>query len=136
MKVVATNSQSIQGPITREVPDVWQAARLNRVRGRCGVGGRFANRPYRRVTKLYKAYDIGLMLRVELHAHTSDDPCDRIPHSAIQLIDRAVSLGYRALAITLHNRQLDVRPLVPYAAERGSRSSRGSSGRSRGGTCC
>lgn len=59
------------------------------------------------------------MLRVELHAHTSDDPCDRIPHSAIQLIDRAVSLGYRALAITLHNRQLDVRPLVPYAAERG-----------------
>jgi predicted metal-dependent phosphoesterase TrpH len=59
------------------------------------------------------------MLRVELHAHTSDDPCDRIPHSAIQLIDRAVNLGYGALAITLHDRQLDLRPLVPYAAERG-----------------
>jgi predicted metal-dependent phosphoesterase TrpH len=59
------------------------------------------------------------VLRVELHAHTSDDPHDRIPHSATQLIDRAVSLGYGALAITLHDRQLDVRPLVPYAAERG-----------------
>lgn len=59
------------------------------------------------------------MLRVELHAHTSDDPHDRIPHSATQLIDHAVSLGYGALAITLHDRQLDVRPLVPYAAERG-----------------
>ncbi|MGH9331407.1 MAG: PHP domain-containing protein [Vicinamibacterales bacterium] len=59
------------------------------------------------------------MLRVELHAHTSDDPIDRIPHSATELIDRAASLGYRGLAITLHDRQLDVRPLVPYAAERG-----------------
>jgi predicted metal-dependent phosphoesterase TrpH len=59
------------------------------------------------------------MLKVELHAHTSDDPHDRIPHSATQLIDRAVSLGYGALAITLHDRQLDIRPLVPYAAERG-----------------
>jgi predicted metal-dependent phosphoesterase TrpH len=28
-------------------------------------------------------------------------------------------LGYGALAITLHERQLDVTPLVPYAAERG-----------------
>ena len=59
------------------------------------------------------------MLRVELHAHTSDDPCDRIPHSAIQLIDHAVSLGNGALAITLHDRQLDLKPFVPYAAERG-----------------
>jgi len=59
------------------------------------------------------------MLRVELHAHTSDDPCDRIPHSAIQLIDHAVTLGYGALAITLHDRQLDLKPYVPYAAERG-----------------
>jgi predicted metal-dependent phosphoesterase TrpH len=59
------------------------------------------------------------MLKVELHAHTSDDPHDRIPHSATDLIDRAAALGYGALAITLHDRQLDVRPFVPYAAERG-----------------
>lgn len=59
------------------------------------------------------------MLKVDLHTHTSDDPIDRIPHSANDLIDRAAALGYDALAITLHDRQLDVRPLVPYAAERG-----------------
>lgn len=59
------------------------------------------------------------MLKVELHAHTADDPSDRIPHSTCQLIDRAATLGYDALAITLHDRQLDVIPLRPYAADRG-----------------
>ena len=59
------------------------------------------------------------MLKVDLHTHTADDPEDRIPHSATELIDRAATLGYGALAITLHERQLDLRPLEPYAAERG-----------------
>jgi len=59
------------------------------------------------------------MLKVELHAHTSDDPVDWIPHSVTQLIDRACALGYQALAITLHERQLDIRPFISYAAERG-----------------
>lgn len=59
------------------------------------------------------------MLKVELHTHTADDPHDRVPHSAVELIDRAATLEYNALAITLHERQLDVRPLRPYAAERG-----------------
>jgi len=59
------------------------------------------------------------MLKVELHTHTSDDPLDRIPYTTTDLIDRAAALGYDALAVTLHNRQLDLRPLKPYAAERG-----------------
>jgi predicted metal-dependent phosphoesterase TrpH len=59
------------------------------------------------------------MLKVELHTHTSDDPIDRIPHTATELIDRAVSLGYHALAITLHEHQLDIAKLIPYAKERG-----------------
>ena len=59
------------------------------------------------------------MLKVELHAHTADDPVDRIPHSTLQLIDRAVALGYDALAITLHERQLDLARFAPYAADRG-----------------
>jgi predicted metal-dependent phosphoesterase TrpH len=59
------------------------------------------------------------MLKVELHTHTADDPVDHIPHSAYQLIDRAATLGYGALAITLHERQLDITGLVPYAADRG-----------------
>jgi predicted metal-dependent phosphoesterase TrpH len=59
------------------------------------------------------------MLKVELHTHTADDPVDRIPHTTIALIDRAVALGYDALAITLHERQLDLRRFTPYANERG-----------------
>jgi predicted metal-dependent phosphoesterase TrpH len=59
------------------------------------------------------------MLKVDLHTHTSDDPVDAIPHSSAELINRAAALGYHALAITLHERQLDVRPLEAYAAERG-----------------
>jgi predicted metal-dependent phosphoesterase TrpH len=59
------------------------------------------------------------MLKVELHAHTADDPIDRIPHTTFELIDKAAELGYDALAITLHERQLDLRRFVPYAAERG-----------------
>ena len=59
------------------------------------------------------------MLKVELHTHTSDDPVDRIQHTAVQLVDRAAALGYDALAITLHERQLDLHRIGPYAAERG-----------------
>ena len=59
------------------------------------------------------------MLKVELHAHTSDDPDDYVPHGAEQLIDRLAELGYDALAITLHDKQWDVEPLRPYARARG-----------------
>jgi len=59
------------------------------------------------------------MLKVELHAHTADDPRDQIPYSTIDLIDRAAALGYDALAITLHDHQLDLKPFTPYARERG-----------------
>jgi len=59
------------------------------------------------------------VLKVELHAHTSDDPVDDIPHSTPQLIDRAALLGYQAVAITLHDRQLDLRPFTSYATDRG-----------------
>lgn len=59
------------------------------------------------------------MLKVELHTHTADDPLDRIPHSTHQLIDRAAELGYDAVAVTLHNRQLDLGPFQDYARERG-----------------
>ena len=60
-----------------------------------------------------------VMLKVELHTHTSDDPVDRIPYTAFQLIDRAATLQYDALAITLHDKRLDIEPLQGYAADRG-----------------
>ena len=59
------------------------------------------------------------MIKVELHAHTSDDPADRVPHSTRELIDHAVRLGYGGLAVTLHDRQLDLSPHADYARERG-----------------
>ena len=59
------------------------------------------------------------MLKVELHTHTADDPVDRIPHTTLELIDHAASLGYDALAITLHERQLNVDHITGYAADRG-----------------
>lgn len=59
------------------------------------------------------------MLKVELHTHTADDPADRIPYTTRDLIDRVAALNYDALAVTLHDRQLDLRPHEDYAAERG-----------------
>ncbi len=59
------------------------------------------------------------MLKAELHSHTGDDPLDPIPYDTPALIDRAAALGYRVLAVTLHDRQLDLRPFDEYARARG-----------------
>ena len=59
------------------------------------------------------------MLKVELHSHSSDDPHDFIPHDTCALIDRAAALGYQALAVTLHDHQLDLAPYTAFAAARG-----------------
>ena len=59
------------------------------------------------------------MLKVEFHTHSGDDPIDTIPYSTLDLIDRAADLGYDALAITLHETQLDLRRFEAHAAERG-----------------
>src|ERR1051326_3757808 len=65
-----------------------------------------------------RSRDVSRMLKVELHSHTADDPIDKIPYSTRDLIDRAAALGFDALAITLHNRQLDLRPWHSYASDR------------------
>ncbi|MGE5814371.1 MAG: PHP-associated domain-containing protein [Acidobacteriota bacterium] len=59
------------------------------------------------------------MLKCDFHIHTSDDPVDYIEHSTYGLIDRAAALGLGALAITLHDRQLDEECLRDYARDRG-----------------
>jgi len=59
------------------------------------------------------------MLKVELHTHTADDPVDRIRHTTRDLIDHAAAHGFDALAITLHDHQLDLRPHEDYARDRG-----------------
>jgi predicted metal-dependent phosphoesterase TrpH len=62
---------------------------------------------------------VSAMLKVELHSHTADDPADPIPYSTCELIDRAAALGYGALAVTLHDRQLEIERFSEYARERG-----------------
>lgn len=59
------------------------------------------------------------LVKVELHSHTCDDPEDVIAHSPLQLIERAVSLGYGALAITLHDRYFHDPDIIARAAARG-----------------
>jgi hypothetical protein len=59
------------------------------------------------------------MIKVELHTHTADDPADLIPHTTTELLERASALGYGAIALTLHDRQLDVQPFDNYARDRG-----------------
>jgi hypothetical protein len=59
------------------------------------------------------------MLKVDLHTHSADDPADRISYSTFELIDRAAELGFDAIAVTLHDRQLDPVPFCAYAASRG-----------------
>src|SRR5262245_41475962 len=59
------------------------------------------------------------MLKVDFHSHSADDPADFIVHSTVQLIDRAADLGFDALAITLHDRQLDLDGLKDHASRKG-----------------
>jgi predicted metal-dependent phosphoesterase TrpH len=50
-------------------------------------------------------------IKLDLHIHTVDDPKDVIDYSAHQLLERARSLGFGVLAITLHDAVFD-RPEV------------------------
>lgn len=56
-------------------------------------------------------------IKLDLHIHTLDDPLDALDYSAHQLLERAKSLGFAALAITLHDAVFD-RPEVFADAER------------------
>jgi len=50
-------------------------------------------------------------IKVDLHIHTLDDPLDALDYSAHELLERARTLGFRVLAITLHDAVFD-RPEV------------------------
>lgn len=46
-------------------------------------------------------------IKIDLHIHTLDDPKDVLDYSAHQLLERARSLGFGVLAITLHDTVFD-----------------------------
>src|SRR5947208_5216540 len=57
--------------------------------------------------------------KTDLHIHTLDDPKDAVDYSAHQLLERARSLGFRVLAITLHDAVFDRKEVFADAAAMG-----------------
>jgi predicted metal-dependent phosphoesterase TrpH len=58
-------------------------------------------------------------IKLDLHIHTLDDPKDKIDYSAHELLERAYALGFRVLAITLHDAVFDRAEVFADAAEMG-----------------
>src|SRR5215470_17788174 len=58
-------------------------------------------------------------IKVDLHIHTLDDPKDVLDYSAHQLLERAKQLGFRVLAITLHDAVFDRAEVFADAAAMG-----------------
>src|SRR6266516_5546720 len=58
-------------------------------------------------------------IKIDLHIHTLDDPKDAVDFSAHQLLERAGSLGFGALAITLHDAVFDRKEVFADAATMG-----------------
>src|SRR6266581_8763657 len=58
-------------------------------------------------------------IKIDLHIHTLDDPKDAVDYSAHQLLERACSLGFRVLAITLHDAVFDRKEVYADAAAMG-----------------
>jgi predicted metal-dependent phosphoesterase TrpH len=59
------------------------------------------------------------VLKVDFHLHTAEDPVDRIDHTATDLVARAASLGFGALAITPHDGQFNDPSVRAFARDRG-----------------
>jgi predicted metal-dependent phosphoesterase TrpH len=58
-------------------------------------------------------------IKADLHIHTLDDPLDALDYSAHELLERARALGFRVLAITLHDAVFDRPEVFANAANMG-----------------
>jgi predicted metal-dependent phosphoesterase TrpH len=58
-------------------------------------------------------------IKIDLHIHTLDDPKDIIDYSAHELLEKAKSLGFGVLAITLHDAVFDREEVFADAAAMG-----------------
>ena len=59
------------------------------------------------------------MIKIDLHMHCGDDPYDGLRYTAVQLVDKAVELGYGAIAITLHEKVIEDERVYEYARNKG-----------------
>ena|SRR2546423_15285153 len=71
-------------------------------------------------------------IKLDLHIHTLDDPKDALDYSAHELLERARSLGFRVLAITLHDAVFDRAEVFADAASMGIFVNPGSGNAARG----
>ena len=58
-------------------------------------------------------------IKTDLHIHTLDDPKDALDYSAHELLERGGALGFRVLAITLHDAVFDRAEVFADAARMG-----------------
>ena len=58
-------------------------------------------------------------LKADLHLHTAEDPNDRVPYTAKELISKAADDGFEVLSITNHHQMTFNQRLFSYARERG-----------------
>lgn len=58
-------------------------------------------------------------LKVDLHIHTGEDPLDRVPYSAYEMIQKAFEEGFDVLAITNHQCRTFNRNLFGFAQDLG-----------------
>ncbi len=59
------------------------------------------------------------MIKVDLHMHSGEDPYDGLRYTAVQLIDKAVELGYAAIAVTLHEKVIEDERVFDYTRQKG-----------------
>lgn len=59
------------------------------------------------------------MIKLDLHMHSGEDPEDGLRYPATALVDKAVELGFGAIAITLHGRVLEDERVFAYARQKG-----------------
>ena len=59
------------------------------------------------------------MIKIDLHMHSGEDPEDGLHYPATAIIDKAVQLGYGAIAITLHCKVLEDERVFDYARRKG-----------------
>ncbi len=59
------------------------------------------------------------MIKVDMHMHSGEDPEDGLRYPATALIDRAVELGYGAIAITFHCQVIEDERVFEYARQKG-----------------
>jgi predicted metal-dependent phosphoesterase TrpH len=59
------------------------------------------------------------MIKVDLHMHSGEDPEDGLRYPATALVDKAVELGFAAIAITLHGKVLEDERVFGYARQKG-----------------